>query len=79
MDIDDKADPKIRKGRSKWKCGLNLIVVSFARRGRLHQQSFSRRRESTSQDNAKAPLQDWIPACAGMASYIRILNDSAVS
>src|ERR1035437_2157485 len=44
------------------------LVVSFARHGRSHVQSFPRKRESTPPAIGNAPPTDWIPAFAGMTS-----------
>jgi len=29
MDIDEEAHPKIRKPRSKWKCGLKALINNY--------------------------------------------------
>ena len=44
------------------------VVVSFARQGRSHVQSFPRRRESTAQAIGNTLPKEWIPAFAGMTS-----------
>src|ERR1035437_1896887 len=47
------------------------LVVSFARHGRSHVQSFPRKRESTPPAIGNAPPTDWIPAFAGMTNVLR--------
>jgi hypothetical protein len=41
-----------------------------------HLQSIPLWRESTSQDNAKVRLKNWLPACSEMASYFHISNNT---